>query len=63
MASLYGTTSVARTSILPKKTPAECYELAKQAVDDGYMSEDVLNQFTTFAQATDVEAEAEVEGF
>lgn len=59
--SLYGTTSVARTSILPKKTPAECYDLARQAVADGYMTEDVLNQFTTFAQATDVEAEAEVE--
>ena len=54
--SLYGTTSVAKTSILPKKTPAECYDLAKQAVADGYMSEDVLDRFTTFAQVTDVEA-------
>ena len=51
--SLYGTKSVARTSILPKKTPAECYDLAKQAVADGYMSEDALNQFTTFVQVND----------
>lgn len=59
--SLYGTTSVARTSIAPKKTTAECYDLAKQAVADGYMSEDALNQFTTFAMVTeeaDVETEA-----
>ncbi len=51
--SLYGTTSAVRTSILPTKTPAESYDLAKQAVADGYMSEDVLNKFTTFAQVTD----------
>ncbi len=59
--SLYGTTSVARTSIAPKKTTAECYDLAKQAVADGYMSEDALNQFTTFAMVTEeavVETEA-----
>ena len=54
--SLYGTKSVARTSILPKKTPAECYDLAKQAVADGYMSEDALNQFTTFVQVNDEES-------
>ncbi len=54
--SLYGTTSVARTSILPKKTPAESYDLAKKAVADGYMSEDVLGKFTTFAQETDVDS-------
>ncbi|QFJ54283.1 lipase family protein [Pseudobutyrivibrio xylanivorans] len=54
--SLYGTTSVARTSILPKKTPVECYDLAKQAVADGYMSEDALNQFTTFEQVNDEDA-------
>ena len=53
--SLYGTTSVARSSILPTKTTAECYDLAKKAVADGYMSEDVLNKFTTFAQVTDVD--------
>ncbi len=51
--SLYGTTSVARSSILPTKTTAECYDLAKNAVADGYMSEDVLGKFTTFAQVTD----------
>ena len=50
--SLYGTTSVAGTSIAPKKTTAECYDLAKQAVADGYMSEDVLAKFTTFVPAT-----------
>ena len=50
--SLYGTTSVAGTSIAPKKTTAECYDLAKQAVADGYMSEDVLAKFTTFVHAT-----------
>ncbi len=54
-ASLYGTTSVVRTSILPTKTPAECYELAVKAVADGYITEDVLAKFTTFAQATDVD--------
>ncbi|CBK73325.1 Lipase (class 3) [Butyrivibrio fibrisolvens 16/4] len=53
--SLYGTTSVAGTSIAPKKTTAECYDLAKQAVADGYMSEDVLNQFTTFVPAINEE--------
>lgn len=58
--SLYGTTSVVRTSIIPTKTPAESYDLAKQAVADGYISEDVLSRFTTFAQATDVDS-AEIE--
>ena len=53
--SLYGTTAVARTSILPKKTPAECYDLAVKAVADGYMSADALAKFTTFAQTTDVQ--------
>lgn len=59
--SLYGTTSVVRTSIIPTKTPAECYDLAKQAIADGYISEDVVNTFTTFAQVTDeVSVETEV---
>ena len=51
--SLYGTTSVARTSIIPNMTPAECYVAAKNAVADGYITEDVLNKFTTFAQVMD----------
>ena len=54
--SLYGTTAVARTSILPKKTPAECYDLAKAAVADGYITEDVLAKFTTFAQVNDADS-------
>lgn len=54
--SLYGTTAVARTSILPKKTPAECYDLAKAAVADGYITEDVLAKFTTFAQLNDTDS-------
>lgn len=54
--SLYGTTAVARTSILPKKTPAECYDLAKAAVADGYITEDVLAKFTTFAQDNDADS-------
>lgn len=54
--SLYGTTSVVRSSVLPKKTPAECYDLAKNAVSDGYISEDVLNKFTTFVQINDDES-------
>ncbi|MBP3263018.1 lipase family protein [Pseudobutyrivibrio sp.] len=58
--SLYGTTSVVRSSVLPKKTPAECYDLAKNAVSDGYISEDVLNKFTTFVQIND-DASAETE--
>ncbi|MBQ6461897.1 MAG: hypothetical protein IJJ59_01060 [Pseudobutyrivibrio sp.] len=55
--SLYGTTAVARTSILPKKTPAECYDLAKAAVADGYITEDVLAKFTTFAQLNDTDSD------
>ncbi|SCZ81447.1 lipase family protein [Pseudobutyrivibrio xylanivorans] len=58
--SLYGTTSVVGTSIIPTKTPVESLDLAKQAVADGYISEDVLSKFTTFAQATDVDS-AEIE--
>lgn len=54
--SLYGTTAVTRTSILPKKTPAECYDLAKAAVADGYITEDVLAKFTTFAQVNDADS-------
>lgn len=54
--SLYGTTAVARTSILPKKTPAECYDLAKAAVTNGYITEDVLAKFTTFAQVNDADS-------
>ena len=54
--SLYGTTSVARTSIMPKMTPAECYEMAKNAVADGYFTEDVLAKFTTFVPATEVDS-------
>jgi hypothetical protein len=50
--SLYGTKSVARTSIIPTQTTAACYDLAKKAVADGYMSEDVLAKFTTFVPAT-----------
>jgi hypothetical protein len=54
--SLYGTTSVARTSIIPNMTPAECYVLAKNAIADGYITEDVLNKFTTFAHANDADS-------
>jgi hypothetical protein len=50
--SLYGTTSVARTSIIPTQTTAACYDLAKKAVADGYITEDVLAKFTTFVPAT-----------
>ncbi|SHJ70566.1 lipase family protein [Pseudobutyrivibrio xylanivorans] len=50
--SLYGTTSVARTSIIPTQTTAACYDLAKKAVADGYITEDVLAKYTTFVPAT-----------
>ncbi|MDC7278405.1 hypothetical protein NXH64_02700 [Butyrivibrio fibrisolvens] len=50
--SLYGTTSVVGTSIIPTKTPVESLDLAKQAVADGYISEDVLAKYTTFVPAT-----------
>ena len=37
-------------------TPAECYVLAKNAIADGYITEDVLNKFTTFAHANDADS-------
>lgn len=54
--SLYGTTSVARTSIIPTQTTAACYDLAKKAVADGYITEDVLAKFTSFVPATDADS-------